>query len=328
MGQNCVACLKGVNFTAKNIQDIDLSKLQTAIGLQIIKEDSLENKADTPIRLDPQKSKIRIFKGNPNIKVSPKALTTEQSLPPFFSEPLPGIIYIFEDDSLFQGQVNFNIEKHGKGTEILNGTKFTGHFLNNKKQGKGRLLFSEGGYYEGDFKDNASEGSGYLKTSEGLEYIGEFKSNKQHGYGKENWLDGGRFEGTFHKGLKTGYGKFTWADRSVYEGFFLNGNFHGQGTYCWSNGKKYSGSWENNKMQGFGTFTWPSGRVYEGDYFEDLKHGQGKLTWPDGRVYIGGWREGFQHGKGSLTYLSKKSNRVVRKKGTWDKGVRIEWSKE
>ena len=133
MGQNCIACFKDVNFSNRNIKDIDLAKLHISIGLHTIKEDSLENKADTPIPQDVSNSKPVLFKGNPSTKLSTKALITDKSLPAFFQSPLQSIFYTFNDDSIYQGYLNDTYQKTGKGIEIFKGNKYTGFFLNNKK---------------------------------------------------------------------------------------------------------------------------------------------------------------------------------------------------
>lgn len=50
-----------------------------------------------------------------------------------------------------------------------NGSRYTGEKLNGLRQGKGRMDFAEGGFYEGKWKENTMNGKGifthYFKVS-------------------------------------------------------------------------------------------------------------------------------------------------------------------
>ena len=50
--------------------------------------------------------------------------------------------------------------------------------------GCGRLIMSNGDYYEGDIKFGRANGNGYFVTKSG-EYRGGFKDNIRHGHGIE-----------------------------------------------------------------------------------------------------------------------------------------------
>ncbi len=57
------------------------------------------------------------------------------------NKPFKGI-YLYEDNDEYNGELNENFEKHGKGKYISNKSKFEyeGEWLNDKRHGKGSYL--------------------------------------------------------------------------------------------------------------------------------------------------------------------------------------------
>lgn len=327
MGQNCTACLKGTPAGGKNMQDVDLSKKPMGGTLHVIREDEMEN-IETPLQSDGGDKRYKLYSGNPNMQMSHKAREIEMTLPPL-DLSFEGInAYCLEDGSIYTGQFNEKYEKSGKGIEVAkDGAKYIGGFINNMRDGLGRLITAEGSSYEGEFCKGAFHGNGKFCYDK-FTYEGRFADNFQHGRGKEIWNDGSYFEGMYEKGLKNGIGKFVWNDGSWYEGEFVNNRLEGRGVYSWVNGKKYEGLWADNKMNGFGIFTWKDGRRYDGNFVNDNKHGKGQFKWPNGKIYSGNWEYGKQHGYGEVTYYDLKKGLLVTKKGIWEKGVRKEWLKD
>ena len=292
MGQNCTTCFREAPSNAKRIQDIDLSLKFRRASLNTIKEDSLENLSETPIKTELPNQRPRSINIDLSSILPTQVMQTESNLPPIHFSQTSEVVYLLEDGPFFQGSLDESNHKFGAGVELINGNKYSGQFLNNKRHGFGRLVFASGGYYEGEFFEGSFEGKGKIVNLEGFNYYGDFKANRKHGKGREEWSDGSCFDGHFENGIKTGKGKFIWSDSSYYEGEFRNGKFHGYGVYEWSNGKKYEGMWDENRMHGKGKFTWPSGKIYVGEYENDTKHGFGTLTLKDGRKYSGRWENG------------------------------------
>ena len=58
---------------------------------------------------------------------------------------------------------------YDKGEEV-----YEGEFVNNRREGKGRLIYENGSVYEGEWKDDEMNGRGVLKTADGDEYTGEW----------------------------------------------------------------------------------------------------------------------------------------------------------
>lgn len=223
----------------------------------------------------------------------------------------------YSNGCLYYGDWNISTkQKHGLGiSKWPGGSIYYGQFMNDKCNGKGRLIFREGEEYNGDWVDNKAEGYG-IYISDEVKYEGNWKNDKQQGLGKETWNDGTTYIGEFKYGQKTGNGKFKYINGSNYTGSFLNNQFHGKGTYVWGDGREYTGDWKFNKIDGEGEFKWPDGRKYTGHYKNDKKDGYGVFEWGDGKKYRGNWIDGKQNGEGEI-YNPKDG---VWTKGRWKNG--------
>ena len=62
----------------------------------------------------------------------------------------------------------------------------TGECKNNKKEGRGRIVFDDGVKYEGDWKDDKKNGHGTQYYKNGMVYSGEWMNGVYHGNG--DWL--------------------------------------------------------------------------------------------------------------------------------------------
>lgn len=68
--------------------------------------------------------------------------------------------------------------QNGQGVETWdnNGSKFSGNFTMNKKQGPGRFDWHDGSYYQGGFAENLFQGYGeYLFAEQEKTYFGNFE---------------------------------------------------------------------------------------------------------------------------------------------------------
>ena len=144
-----------------------------------------------------------------------------------------------ENGAIYYGHSNNDKqERHGFGMQIWpDGSKYVGYWKNDKANGSGRLIHSDGDVYSGIFasilmligewKDDMASGNGKYIDVTGMEYIGEWKNDKQNGtgiplvvsiVGVEKWPDGAIYEGLYKDGKKNGRGKFAWGDDASYEG--------------------------------------------------------------------------------------------------------------
>ena len=227
------------------------------------------------------------------------------------------------NNSIYYGEwdINNNV-RHGRGILVWpEGSKYSGYWVNDKANIKGKLIHSDGDIYEGEWLDDKPHGKGIYIHKDGTIYEGEWKQDKQDGIGKEKWPDGAFYEGQYKNGKKNGKGKFHWSDGSYYEGNFVDNNISGEGLYIFNDKRKYKGRWLNNKLDGYGVFTWPDGRRYEGNYKNDKKEGFGTFRWNDGKKYKGNWKNGKQNGNAEFFFPLQK----IWRKGIWEDGKRIKW---
>ena len=71
----------------------------------------------------------------------------------------PGIsIKPYTDSAKFEGQLNLQYQKHGKGIYYYsNGDVYVGEWLNDKFHGKGVYIFNMGERYEGDLQNGVTK---------------------------------------------------------------------------------------------------------------------------------------------------------------------------
>ena len=86
--------------------------------------------------------------------------------------------------------------------EWPDGSKYEGHWLEDKASGIGKLTHADGDVYEGEWSEDKANGKGKYIHANGAEYSGEWKDDKQHGYGQEKWPDGAIYEGQYFEEFK------------------------------------------------------------------------------------------------------------------------------
>ena len=84
---------------------------------------------------------------------------------------------------------------HGEGTYThFEGARYSGHFKNGMKDGKG-VLEALGNVYEGTFVKNKAHGHGMIKWKDGRKYKGEWQESQMHGQGVYSWPNGKQYKG-------------------------------------------------------------------------------------------------------------------------------------
>ena len=90
--------------------------------------------------------------------------------------------------------------------------------------GKGSVVWADGGYYVGEIKDGEKHGEGTMTLADGVTYAGQWKDDKQHGQGTYTSADGDTYVGQWKDGMQHGLGKATLADGEVgHDGEWENG---------------------------------------------------------------------------------------------------------
>ncbi len=93
---------------------------------------------------------------------------------------------------------------------------------------KGKLIFTDGGYYEGTFDSDGRglyQGYGYLKNSNGTYKKGDFFKGALNGDGEESSTDGVIYRGQFLNGVRQGKGILTYPNGDIVKGRYWQGKF-------------------------------------------------------------------------------------------------------
>ena len=180
---------------------------------------------------------------------------------------------------------------------------FMGEIQNGKRQGKGKILFPDGGYYEGEFKDDNYHGKGTLLVKE-YKYTGEFEEGKKKGKGKIEYFNPSKkiYEGSFIDDVQCGYGKELSEDGTYYEGFFANGKKDNKGKLILPNGNVYTGEFNDDVIEGNGEFKWSALKYYKGEWKDNCIDGFGVFT-EDDKEYIGYFTKNVKNGIGANYYI-------------------------
>jgi len=135
--------------------------------------------------------------------------------------------------------------------------------LRNKRSGKGKLTFADGGVFTGAFQDDEA-------------YDGQLIDCNDNKY--ENDLNKG---GCFLRGKLNGFGTARFSNSTDYVGDFKDGLMSGQGTLTYKNGfgiggkAIFVGNFRHNKRDGYGELFWGNsmsggdGEVYKGLWHND-----------------------------------------------------------
>ncbi len=184
---------------------------------------------------------------------------------------------LFEDGSIYLGQV-LNGKRHGIGIlNFANGDKYFGEFIEGDKDGIGTYIFANGIKYTGEFKKDIFTGVGTIISNE-IKYSGDFYHNEYDGYGilkdlkKETVFVGGFFAGekdgvginvkkdssfiianySADEIFDTTFSYINYNNGDVYIGGLNNCTYSGLGVLFKKEKEIYAGEFSNGKFDGFG----------------------------------------------------------------------------
>lgn len=177
--------------------------------------------------------------------------------------------------------------------------------------GFGKLYDEEGHVlYEGDFVEQARQGDGKMYLKGKLRYSGQFARNQKHGQGEFYQGDHLLYRGSFVNDQMDGYGELFYANDTqlYYKGEFVQGMRKGKGVMYYPSGHvMYEGEFMWQNRQGFGRLfedDASSTLLYEGYYFDDARHGKGVLYEEGIKVAEGQFKDNVMTGAGVLFYPS------------------------
>ncbi|PRP86455.1 hypothetical protein PROFUN_05374 [Planoprotostelium fungivorum] len=223
--------------------------------------------------------------------------------------------------------IDFVVE--GIGVRLYsNGSKYQGHFANNKREGYGILYYANGkteydGFwkmdkkwgegthtnedasvvYKGQWKADEYHGAGHL-VSPMEEYMGEWRHNKRDGRGCTTipGADAGKYDGEWKDDLADGKGTMLFNNGDRYDGDWKAGAQEGRGIMVYKNGDRYDGQWRDGLRVGKGSFYSAEGEKYEGEWKRDKMEGKGSKTYLNGDRYEGEWKNDKREGWGSAVF--------------------------
>ena len=159
-----------------------------------------------------------------------------------------GLRYNKEINHIYKGDF-LNGQRHGKGKDYRNNSKYEGEFRKDKKCGKGKIVFDSGDKYEGEFSDNKFNGYGhYIWAKNGHEYKGNYLNGKFHGEGIYTWGKNEYYNGEYVNGIKEGEGEISYADGKKFFVNFTNGKPNGIGLFQDKDGNKCEVEFINGKI--------------------------------------------------------------------------------
>lgn len=111
-------------------------------------------------------------------------------------------------------------------------------------EGKGRLTYKDGSFYDGTWKHGKRCGIGVFYYSSGDVFQGYWRDDLIHGKGWFYFENGDRWFSDFWKGKANGEGRYYSKDGDVFFGHFDNNWRHGKGLYVEPNGTRWYEIWE------------------------------------------------------------------------------------
>lgn len=114
--------------------------------------------------------------------------------------------------------------------------------------GIGVIAFVNGDRYEGGIVDNRKQGQGIFIWPNGQRYEGQWSNDVINGHGKFFYTNGDHYEGDFVNGEPHGKGTYTLQNGDIYVGEWAHGNKHGQGRLTWTNGDYWEGEFKDDRQ--------------------------------------------------------------------------------
>lgn len=255
------------------------------------------------------------------------AMILRSALPNFLNEELSKVENIIVPDNcrlqkhfcLYASMIFPNVKFYRNSTQILisysENSFYQGEFtgIDDKRQGKGCMDFSNGDSYEGDWENDLQEGQGNLRYSNRNEYSGMWKEGRKHGHGIMFYEDGAVYEGNWDNDRRHGRGSMVYHDGMKYSGMWENDKRHGIGNLTCINRKIYPAEWLYGMIQNGFAVTFENDGKYEGMWKDDMKHGMGTMTYPNGEKYVGHWENDRRHGIGIMNFWNGEKY-----KGYWE----------
>jgi hypothetical protein len=207
---------------------------------------------------------------------------------------------------LRKNKISINNNNDKKFMMCKNG-KYIGFFVNEKKNGQGRMIYNNGDMYEGNWNNNKKSGFGKIIYNNGDIYEGEWENNKKDGNGKMKYKNGDICEGVWKNDILCEK-KIFLRDRTIIETFYnLYEDNKIENKITSPNGDIYNGDVKDNTKHGKGGMNYSNGDYYKGEWKDDNRDGYGKCIYKNGDIYEGMWKNDKQNGKGKYIHYKDKT---------------------
>lgn len=184
--------------------------------------------------------------------------------------------------------------------------QYLGEIANGLPNGQGKILYSNGNWYEGGFKDGLRNGDGILyNASKKQWYVGHFTNDKANGNGVYYYSNGDWYEGTIAYD-KLDQGTYHFADGEEWTGRWKNGT--------WIGGKKADSEIDGLKYNpeaynynpNIKALTFDKNETYIGivDHIGTTPDVKGRYYFSSGDWYMGEWKKGIREGQGMYFYAN------------------------
>ncbi|KAJ6846151.1 protein ACCUMULATION AND REPLICATION OF CHLOROPLASTS 3 isoform X1 [Iris pallida] len=128
------------------------------------------------------------------------------------------------------------------------GGTYKGHSQGGLPDGKGRLTFRDGSFYDGMWRYGKRSGPGTFCYSNGDVFQGAWRDDLMHGRGWFYFHTGDRWFANFWKGKANGEGRFYSKSGSIFFGCFKNGWRHGEGQHVDIDGSRWIEIWNEGAL--------------------------------------------------------------------------------
>ena len=154
--------------------------------------------------------------------------------------------------------------------------------------------FKIGARYTGNYVEGKKNGEGVFLYPDGSKYDGSWINDLRNGWGTYTYPNGDTYEGEWYQGVRHGQGTYTYNETgSHYEGTWFHGKMQDEGHLVHSN-HRYIGNFDENRPRGPGKYVFDSACVQLGKYVWKEEENQGEHEEDEAEILVTPMWEGKQ----------------------------------